>query len=134
MPQWTAFHQSDQCHSLGMTSGGIVVLFVLLGVTALSVTTLVVAVRGGRGPADPPASHARTDPGGFPVLSEPRGLLPRHPPQPRRPRGPRSSRPLAARAAAAIQTARERRTARPMSPGAGARPLPSTGRSSTRLP
>ncbi|SNX96806.1 hypothetical protein SAMN06893097_105145 [Geodermatophilus sabuli] len=117
-----------------MTSGGVVVLFVLLGITALSVTTLGIAVRGGRGPADPPASHARVDPGGFPVLSEPRGLLPRHPPQPRHPRGPRRSRPLAARAAAAIQTARERRTARPTSPGAGARPLPSTDRSSTRLP
>ncbi|MGY1639568.1 hypothetical protein ACI782_00340 [Geodermatophilus sp. SYSU D00703] len=71
-----------------MTSGGVVVLLILIGLVALSVTTLVVAVRGGRGPADPPASHARTDPAGFPVLPEPRGVLPRHPAQPRPSRGP----------------------------------------------
>ncbi|MFW3170142.1 hypothetical protein [Geodermatophilus sp. CPCC 206100] len=62
-----------------MTSGGVVVLLVLLGVVALSVTTLVLAVRGGRGPADPPASRLRTDPSGFPVLSAPRGALHRGP-------------------------------------------------------
>jgi hypothetical protein len=71
-----------------MTTGGVVVLLVLAGLVALSVTTLVVAVRGGRGPADPPASHARTDPAGFFVLPEPRGVLPRHPAQPRQSRGP----------------------------------------------
>ncbi|WP_091323204.1 hypothetical protein [Geodermatophilus ruber] len=72
-----------------MTSGAVVVLLVLLGIAALSVTTLVIAVRGGRGPADPPASHPRTDPAGFPVLPEPRGVLPRHPPQPLQSRRPR---------------------------------------------
>ncbi|SEP25024.1 hypothetical protein [Trujillonella endophytica] len=48
-----------------MTLGGILVLLFLLAVGALAVTTLVVAVRGGRGPGDPPASHARVDPAGF---------------------------------------------------------------------
>ncbi|MGY1705908.1 hypothetical protein ACI79C_15185 [Geodermatophilus sp. SYSU D00697] len=76
-----------------MTSSGVVVLLVLLGLVALSVTTLVIAVRGGRGPADPPASHLRIDPAGFPSLSEPRGILPRHPAQPRQARGARRSRP-----------------------------------------
>jgi hypothetical protein len=117
-----------------MTTGGVVVLLVLLGLVALSVTTLVVAVRGGRGPADPPASHSRVDPAGFFVLSEPRGVLPRYPAQPRQSRGPRRSRPIVASAAAAVHTARASRTARGMSVGAGGRPLPSTGRSSTRLP
>jgi hypothetical protein len=69
-----------------MTSGGVLALLVLLGVAALAVTTLVVAVRGGLGPADPPASHLRTDPNGFPVLSTPRGVL--HTRGPRRPRRP----------------------------------------------
>ncbi|MCW2696237.1 MAG: hypothetical protein JWR62_1322, partial [Modestobacter sp.] len=46
-----------------MTTGG--VLLFLLGVGALAVATLVIAVRGGRGPADPPASHPRVDPAGF---------------------------------------------------------------------
>jgi hypothetical protein len=57
-----------------MTPGGILVLLFLLGLGALAGTTLVVAVRGGRGPADPPASHARIDPAGFPVPSAPRGV------------------------------------------------------------
>jgi hypothetical protein len=68
-----------------MTSGGVVTLLVLLGLVALSVTTLVVAVRGGRGPADPPASHLRTDPAGFPVLPAPRGVVHRRPRLPRVP-------------------------------------------------
>ncbi|NEK60520.1 hypothetical protein GCU56_21920 [Geodermatophilus sabuli] len=68
-----------------MTSGGVVTLLVLLGLVALSVTTLVVAVRGGRGPADPPASHLRTDLAGFPVPPAPRGALHRRPRQPRVP-------------------------------------------------
>jgi hypothetical protein len=113
-----------------MTSGGVLALLVLLGLAALAVATLVVAVRGGRGPADPPASHLRIDPAGFPVLSAPRGVLhPRRPGQARR-----RLRAAAARTAAAVHTARESRTARAMSAAAGARPLPSTGRSSTRLP
>ncbi|MGY1689266.1 hypothetical protein [Geodermatophilus sp. SYSU D01105] len=58
-----------------MTSSGVVVLLVLLGLVALSLTTLVIAVRGGRGPADPPASHLRTDPAGFPALPPPRPAL-----------------------------------------------------------
>jgi hypothetical protein len=66
-----------------MTTGGVLVLLFLLGLGGLSVTTLVIAVRGGRGPADPPASHERIDPAGFFSLSEPRGMLPRHPAQPR---------------------------------------------------
>src|SRR4051794_2242545 len=109
-----------------MTSQSVLVLLALAGLGALSVTALVTAVRGGRGPADPPASHPRSDPAGFPVLSQPRGVL--H----RRPRA--AARPAATRTAAAAHTARLSRTARPMSPGVGVRPLPSTGRSSTRLP
>ncbi|MGY1744125.1 hypothetical protein [Blastococcus sp. SYSU D00695] len=58
-----------------MTFGGVLVLLFLLGLGALAVSTLVVAVRGGRGPADPPASHARVDPAGFPVPPAPRGAL-----------------------------------------------------------
>ncbi|WP_029431104.1 hypothetical protein [Blastococcus sp. URHD0036] len=62
-----------------MTLGGVLVLFLLLALGALAVTTLVVAVRGGRGPADPPASHARVDLSGFPVPPAPRGVLARVP-------------------------------------------------------
>jgi hypothetical protein len=102
-----------------MTTGGVLVLLFLLGVGSLSVTTLVIAVRGGRGPADPPASHARVDPAGFPVLPEPRGVLPRHPAQPVQSRGPRRSRLAAARAAAVVHTARESRVARRTSPRTG---------------
>ena len=58
-----------------MTLGGVLVLLVLLGLGVLAGTTLVVAVRGGRGPADPPASHARVDPAGFPVPPASRGVL-----------------------------------------------------------
>jgi hypothetical protein len=59
-----------------MTSGGVLVVLFLLGLGGLSVATLVIACRGGRGPGDPPASHARIDPAGFFVLPEPRGVLP----------------------------------------------------------
>lgn len=68
-----------------MTLGGVLVLLVLVGLVALSATTLAVVARGGRGPADPPASHARVDLGGFPVPPAPRGVLPARPrpvPQP----------------------------------------------------
>jgi hypothetical protein len=51
------------------------VLLTLLGLGCPSAATLLVTVRGGRGPADPPASHERVDPGGFPVLPTPRGVL-----------------------------------------------------------
>ena len=57
-----------------MTLGGVLALLVLLALGALAVTTLVVAVRGGRGPADPPTSHARIDLSGFPVSPTPRGV------------------------------------------------------------
>ena len=97
-----------------MTLGGVLVLLVLLGLGALAGTTLVIAVRGGRGPADPPASHARVDPAGFPVSPAPRGVLSARPAQPRR-----ASRPLQARTAAAVHTARESRMARWMSPRTG---------------
>jgi hypothetical protein len=71
-----------------MTFGGVLVLVFLAGLGALAVSTLVIAVRGGRGPADPPASHARIDPDGFPVTSAPRGVLPARALRPR-PAGPR---------------------------------------------
>ncbi|SHF66292.1 hypothetical protein SAMN05444351_0379 [Geodermatophilus nigrescens] len=116
-----------------MTSSAVLLLLFLLALGALSVTTLVVAVRGGRGPADPPRSHPRLDPAGFPVTSGARGALhgrgPLTRPQPRR-----AALLATARAAAASHTARDRRTARPTSLLSGARPSPSTGRSSTRLP
>ena len=97
-----------------MTTGGVLVLLFLLGLGGLAVTTLVVAVRGGRGPGDPPASHDRTDPAGFPVLPAARGVLHRRGAQPRR-----ASRAAVARTAAAVHTARESRTARRMSPRTG---------------
>ncbi len=88
-------------------------LLFLLGLGGLSVVTLVIAVRGGRGPADPPASHARVDPAGFPVLPAARGVLPR------RAQRRRAGRLVAATTAAAVHTARESRTARRMSPRTG---------------
>lgn len=111
-----------------MTSAAVLSVF-LLGGGALSVTTLVIAVRGGRGPGDPPASHDRVDPAGFPVLPAVRGVRP-----PRRAQRERRSRLAAARAAALVHTARESRTARRMSARTGGRPSPSVGRSSTRVP
>ena len=118
-----------------MTPGAVLVLFLLLAMAGLAVATLVVAVRGGRGPADPPASHLRVDPSGFPVLPAPRGALHRRGPAQRRRAGllP-AARPATERAAAASHTARESRTARATSLLSGARPSPSTGRSSTLLP
>ena len=97
-----------------MTTGAVLVLVFLLALGGLSVTTLVIAVRGGRGPGDPPASHAHVDPAGFPVLPAARGVLPPRTAQPRR-----RSRLSAARTAAAVHTARESRTARRMSPRTG---------------
>jgi hypothetical protein len=94
------------------------VLLFLLGVGGLAVTTIVIAVRGGRGPADPPASHERVDPAGFVPLSEPRGVLPRRP-RTGQAGVRRASRLSAATAAAAVHTARESRTARRMSPRTG---------------
>ena len=57
-----------------MILGSVLVLLFLLGLGVLAGATLVLAVRGGRGPADPPASHARVDPAGFPVSPAPRGV------------------------------------------------------------
>ena len=94
-------------------------LLFLLALGGLAVATLVIAVRGGRGPGDPPASHDRSDPAGFPVLPEPRGVFPRHPAQPVQSRGPRRSRLAAARTAALVHTARESRVARRTSPRTG---------------
>ena len=115
-----------------MTPGAVLLLLLLPALAGLAVATLVVAVRGGRGPADPPASHLRVDPAGFPTLPAPRGALHRRGPAAGRLRTTR--RAAAASAAAASHTARERRTARATSLLAGARPTPMTGRSSTRLP
>jgi len=104
-----------------MTSGGALVVLFLLGIGTLAVTTLVTVVRGGRSAGAPPASRPHVDPAGFPVLA------------PQRPQR-RSSRPVAAKIAAAVHTARESRTARGMSAAVGPRPLPSAGRTSTRVP
>jgi hypothetical protein len=112
-----------------MTSGGALLVLFLLSVAVLAGTALVVAVRGGRGPGDPPASRPHVDPAGFFVLPAPRGLF-----EPGQRRRARVDRPTAARAAAAVHTARESRTARRMSALAGRRPSPRTGRTSTRLP
>jgi len=48
-----------------MTSGGFLALLFLLGCGWLLLATVRAVVRGGLGPADPPASHARVDPAGF---------------------------------------------------------------------
>ena len=122
MPNWTANGKEERCHSARMTSGGVLVVLFLLGIGALAVTTLLIAVRGGRGAGAPPASRPHVDPNGFPVLA----------PQQRYQR--RSSRPVAARIAAVVHTARESRTARGMSAALGPRPSPSPGRTSTRVP
>ncbi|MGY1711531.1 hypothetical protein ACI8AC_18690 [Geodermatophilus sp. SYSU D00758] len=100
MPQWTGIVHPRWCQSLLMTLGIVAVTLTLLGLAWLSAATLVVTLRGGRGPGDPPASHPRTDPAGFPVLPEPRSALtPRRRPAgggaPRRRRTP--ARPLPTR-------------------------------------
>jgi hypothetical protein len=51
-----------------MTPGGVFLILAALALAYVVVTTLAVVRRGGRGPADPPASHLRIDPAGFPVL------------------------------------------------------------------
>lgn len=101
-------------------TGLLVLIGLFLALGALAAHTLLVTLRGGLGPADPPASHPRVDPAGFPTPSEPRGALRRRPRPARQAEGPRRrSRLSAARAAAAVHTARESRTARRMSPRAG---------------
>ncbi|WP_139228748.1 hypothetical protein [Blastococcus tunisiensis] len=109
-----------------MTSGGVLaVVLVLLGLGYLSVATLVVTLRGGRGPGAPPASHAAVDPAGFPVLPAARGVI-----EPRR----TARRPATARIAAAVRAARDGRTTLRTSSGAGRRPVPGGGRTSAGLP
>jgi hypothetical protein len=66
MPWWTAQHQSTLRESCRMTTGGVLLLLFLLACGALAVATLVVAGRGGRGPADPPRSHP-VAPGSWPT-------------------------------------------------------------------
>jgi hypothetical protein len=79
-----------------MTSGGVLLILFLLALGALSVTTVGIAVRGGRGPGDPPASHLRVDPAGFPVVRAPRGAVER--------RSRRAGHPVAGRIAVAART------------------------------
>ena len=129
MPKWTAIVYHEPCHCSGMTSGGALLVLFLLSIGALGGTTVVVAVRGGPGPGDPPASRPSVDPAGFFVLPAPRGLF-----EPAQRRRARARRDAAARTAAAVHTARESRTARWMSVLAGRLPSPRGGRTSTRLP
>lgn len=101
-------------------TGLVVLIGLLVALGVLAGATLLVTLRGGLGPADPPASHARTDPAGFPTPSEPRGALRRRPGVPRQAERPRRRARLSpARMAAAVHTARESRTARRMSPRTG---------------
>jgi hypothetical protein len=58
-----------------MTAGGVFLILLVLALAWSVAATLVVVRRGGRGPGDPPASHPRVDPAGFPVLAAPRGIL-----------------------------------------------------------
>jgi hypothetical protein len=106
-----------------MTSGGVLLVLFLLSVGALAATTLVVTVRGGRGPGDPPSSRPRVDPAGFFVLSTPRGLS-----EPARRRRARAGRPAFLRSARSSRRPR-RTTALP-----GRAPSPGFGRTSARLP
>jgi hypothetical protein len=62
-----------------MTAGGLFLIVFVVALVYLLGATLVAVLRGGRGPGDPPASHPRVDPAGFPVLPAPLGIL-----QPRR--------------------------------------------------
>jgi hypothetical protein len=83
-----------------MTAGGVFLLLTGCAVAFVVVTTLVTARRGGRGPGDPPSSHLRIDPTGFPVLSTPQCGRFRSPGQAsRRPSTSRSLRQAAGRAA-----------------------------------
>ena len=57
-----------------MTTGGAFLILTGLALACVLAATLVTVRRGGRGPADPPASHLHIDPAGFPVLSTPRSV------------------------------------------------------------
>ena len=57
-----------------MTVGGVLLILTCLALAVVVVSTLMAVRRGGRGPADPPASPQRIDSAGFPVLSAPRGV------------------------------------------------------------
>jgi hypothetical protein len=50
-----------------MTPGGLFLILSALVLVAVVAVTVVTVRRGGRGPADPPASHLRIDPTGFPA-------------------------------------------------------------------
>jgi hypothetical protein len=50
-----------------MTTGGAFLILFVLALAYLLGATLVTVLRGGRGPGDPPASHLRVDPAGFPA-------------------------------------------------------------------
>ncbi len=68
MPKWSASGKAVACHRSRMTPGGVFLILAALALAYVVVTTLAVVRRGGRGPADPPASHLRIDPAGFPVF------------------------------------------------------------------
>jgi hypothetical protein len=73
MSKWTALGKVGACHCSGMTTGAVFLLLTVLALGSVVVATLAVVHRGGRGPGDPPASHLRIDPAGFPVRSQPWG-------------------------------------------------------------
>lgn len=54
----------------------------LTAIAVIAAITIVVTVRGGLGPADPPASRPYHDVHGFPVPPQPRGALGRRRPRP----------------------------------------------------
>lgn len=100
------------------TTGLLLLIGLVLVLGALAGHTLRVTLRGGLGPAAPPASHEEADPAGF--FPPPAPRVARHP----RPSGQaeeprRRSRLSAASVAAAVHTARESRAARRMSPRTG---------------
>jgi hypothetical protein len=75
VPKWSVPGKDAACHRGGMAPGGVFLTLILLVLAWSVAATLVVVRRGGRGPADPPASRPRTDPAGFPVAPAPRGIL-----------------------------------------------------------
>jgi hypothetical protein len=57
MPKWTGRRKEQACHRDVMAGGAVFAVLFLLLVAGLVPATLVVVVRGGRGPGEPPASH-----------------------------------------------------------------------------
>lgn len=68
MPKWPDLGKVGACQSSDMTPGGVLLVLAVLALGYVVVVTLAVVRRGGRGPADPPASHLRIDPAGFPAV------------------------------------------------------------------